>query len=493
MAHIYLLIATCLLANLTIVAQKHQINYQAEFGAGTAAKPFWLHTNSKNKIAPDTYMWGNISFISDFVKQNTRLIDYSIGIEGTGALGQYHNRIFFNQLFGKIRWQNLTLNVGLFDRPTLYDGLSASNGDMLYSNNSRNMAGISFASWDYIRFPWILGRFIAFKFKYAEHMMLDKRHVTHTHVHNKLLAGKLTIIPQLSIEGGIEDYGQWGGKTTNGKICYTFNDYIKMICIKAGGENASLSDQINKLGNHLGRHFARINYEGKHIRISLYYNHIFEDGSGRKYQNKPDGLYGIYFTRKDKEQWFKSLVYEFYYTKDQSGPHHDRPATEEEIADKDPSDPFPDKIVLGGNDNYLNHGEYRSGWSLYGQIIGLPFFTPTKAINGIINGSYNTRFIAHHIGINGILPLMDIEYKLMCSYSLNYGQYSAPFLDKEGKTTNKPQFSFGLQFTVPEKQIPFTTSLNIGFDKGELLDNRFGIILNIIKIGVFKYRTIKKA
>lgn len=485
MAHIYLLISFCLLAHLTIVAQKHPINYQAETGIGVAAKTFWLHTNTRNKIAPDTYMWGNIYLHTDFTKQNTRTFDYSLGLEGTGALGQYHNRIFFNQLFGKIKWQNLTLNVGLFDRPTLYDGLSASNGDMLYSNNSRNMAGISFASWNYIKFPWILGRFISFKFRYAEHIMLDNRYVKKTHVHNKLLAGKLTIIPQLSIEGGVEDYGQWGGKTRNGKIHYSIKDYIKMVCIKSGGRNASLSDQINKLGNHIGKYLVRVNYQNKHIRISFYYNHIFEDGSGRRFQNKPDGLYGLYFTRKNNDKWFKSCVYEFYYTKDQSGPHHDRPATEEEMAKKDPTDPFPDKIVLGGNDNYLNHGEYHSGWSLYGQIIGVPFFTPTLTNNGIIQGTYNNRIIAHHFGMNGTFPIWDIQYKLRCSYSLNYGRYSTPFFDKIGKVTSKPQFSLGLQLTVPEKRLPFTTSLNIAFDKGDLLPNQFGIMLNIMKTGIF--------
>ncbi len=485
MKRIYLLTATSLIICYTTTAQKHEINYQAEIGAGTAAKPFWLHTNTRNKIAPDTYMWGNIGFITNFVKQNTRAFDYSFGAEGTGALGQHHNRIFVNQLFGKIRWQNLTLNVGLFDRPTLYDGLSATNGDMLYSNNSRNMAGISLASWDYIKFPGKAGKYISFKFRYAEQMMLDNRYVKNTHLHDKMLAGKLTVNPRLSMEIGVEDYGQWGGKSPEGKKRYTLKDYIRLVCIKSGGDNASSSDQINKLGNHLGNYFARINYQNKDIGISFYYNHLFEDGSGSDYQNAPDGLYGLYLTRRNSDKWFKSFVYEFYYTKDQSGPLHDRPATEEEIAKKDPSDPFQTVIILRGNDNYFNHGEYLSGWSLYGQMIGMPFCTPTPATNGIIRGTYNNRVLAHHWGVTGVLPLMEIQYKLLCSYSLNYGRHSAPFLNEAGKAISKPQFSLGLQLTAPEKHLPFTTTLSLGFDKGDLLHNQFGIMLSILKIGIF--------
>lgn len=140
---------------------------------------------------------------------------------------------------------------------------------------------------------------------------------------------------------------------------------------------------------------------------------------------------------------------------------------------------------MGGNDNYLNHGEYRSGWSLYGQMIGSPFFTPKEPIDGIITGTYNNRFYAHHLGICGDIPLWDMQYKLMCSYSQNFGTHGTPFYNQEGERISKPQFSFGLKLTVPEKEIPFGMALNLGFDKGDLLRNNFGMMLSIFKTGIF--------
>lgn len=486
MTRFYLLVFSFFLLPCLLFSQSRQLNYQAEIGGGPSSTrlPFWLHTNTRGTISPDTYLWGNVGLITPFAKSYTRAFDYSFGAEGTGALGKDDNKIFINQLFGRVRWQNLVLSVGMVDRPTLYDGLSASNGNMLYSNNTRNMPGISIASWDYIKLPWI-GRWVSFKFKYAEYMMLDDRYTKNAHVHDKLLAGKLTIIPQLSIEAGIEDYGQWGGKNPQGKIHYSLKDYARMVLIKGGSDEASLSDQINKLGNHIGMHFARLNINTNKFDVSLYYNHIFEDGSGMKYKNRPDGLYGIYFTRKQNTKWFKSLVYEFYYTKSQSGPNHDRPATPEEMEKQDPSSYFYGRVVMGGNDNYLNHGEYRSGWSLYGQMIGSPFFTPKEPIDGIITGTYNNRFYAHHLGICGDIPLWEMQYKLMCSYSQNFGTHGTPFYNQDGERISKPQFSFGLKLTVPEKEIPFGMALNLGFDKGDLLRNNFGMMLSIFKTGIF--------
>lgn len=480
-----------LILPLHLFCQEREVSFQVEAGGATSAKPFWLHSGTRGKISPDTYLWGNIGAFSDFSKTDTRAFDFALGAEGTGSLGKDKNRLFVNQLFGKIRWQNLTLNVGLWNQPTQYDGLSASNGNILYSNNTRNMPGISIATWDYIRFPQSRCKWFSFRFEYAEHIMLDERHIKNTRVHYKTLVLKFALSPKTTIEGGVEDYGQWGGKTIQGKIKYTFKDYLKMVAIQAGGENASQSDQINRLGNHIGNYIARFTYTPSRFILTIYYNHLFEDGSGARFANGPDGLYGIYFTRKDRSKWFKSVVYELYYTKNQSGPRHDRPATDEEIAEKEPDDPYPDKIILGGNDNYLNHGEYRSGWSLYGQIIGAPFFTPREAVNGIISGTYNNRFIAHHLGICGELPLWNIRYKIMCSYSLNYGTHSSPFRDAQGNAITRRQASAGLELVLPEDKLPFTTTLHLGADRGSLLPHQFGAMLTISKTG-FLTHTHKK-
>lgn len=480
MKQIHLLSIICLLPYLSN-GQSRDFEYRAEIGGASSAKPFWLHSNTRGKISPDTYLWGNIGLFSDFAKSNTRAFDFSFGVEGTGALGKDKHRIFVNQLFGKVRWQKLILRIGMWDKANVYDQLSATNGNILYSNNTRNMPGISIGTWNHLK----LTSWLFIRFNYDEYLMIDNRHIDKTHVHNKLLGIKITPSSCFGVHVGIEDYAQWGGIAPKGKKEYNAKDYIKLIFSMKGSANASLSDQINALGNHIGRYYIHFDYRHKTFEVNLYYNHLYEDGSGMRFQNWQDGLYGIHFTRKNDDLWFKSFVYEFYCTKDQSGPIHDRPATDEEKEKQNPSDHFYGRVILGGNDSYFNHGEYRSGWSLYGQTIGVPFFTPTFPINGKIQGFYNNRFIAHHWGVCGRLPLWEMQYRLLCSYTRNYGRHSVPFENKTGEKIVKPQFSFGLRLTAPENRLPFTTSFNIGFDKGDLLHNHWGAMLSISKTGFF--------
>lgn len=484
----FILYILIFLGSLSSIAQKRIYHYKAEAGGALQDNrlPFWLYTNQYGRITQDAYLWGNIGLFSDFQKKDTRKFDYSFGFEGSGLLGKDDNNILINQLYGRLRWQNLRLDIGMVNRPTEYGGLSASNGDMLWSNNARSIPGISFSSNDYIRFPWI-GKWLGFKFRYAEYYMIDERVMgRRTHLHNKMAAIRLTPLSRLSIEAGLEDYAQWGGKNryTGIKAPCDLKNYLDIVFIKSGGDDANRSDQINKLGNHIGQHFVKIGYDASKWKAQLYYNHIFEDGSGQKFRNTPDGLYGVYLTSKKEKQWIKSFLYELYYTKSQSGKYHDRPATEEEMKKQDPNDPFYGRVVLGGNDNYLNHGDYQSGWTLYGRTIGAPFFTPYIAQDDIAQGIYNNRFVAHHFGLAGNI-WWDIQYKLMFSYSVNYGTHGNPFRNEENKLISKPQYSFGAEFIAPDLHLPVNIGLNIGFDKGDLLKNNFGIMLRIFKTGLF--------
>lgn len=480
-----LIFVFCLSAN----GQKRTYSYKAEAGGSLQENrlPFWLYTNNYGRIPNDAYLWGNVGLYSDFQKKNTRKFDYAFGFEGTGLLGKDDNNIFINQLYGRLRWQNLVVDIGMMNRAIEYDGLSASNGDMLWSTNARSIPGISLSSNNYIKFPWI-GKWLSFKFRYAEYRMIDKRVMgDKTHLHNKMAAIRLTPFAGFSIEGGIEDYAQWGGQNryTGVKAPTGLKNYLDIIFIKSGGEEANVSDQINKAGNHIGQHFFKMGYDAPKWNTQFYYNHMFEDGSGQDFKNWPDGLYGIYLTRKKEKPFIKSFLYEIYYTKSQSGKYHDRPATEEEMKKQNPNDPFYGRVVLGGNDNYFNHGDYQSGWTLFGRTIGSPFFTPRlPGSDGVTKGIYNSRFMAHHFGLSGNI-FWDIQYKLLFSYSVNYGTHSQPFLNENKNPTTKSQYSFGAEFIAPDLHLPVNIGLNIGYDKGDLLKNNFGIMLRIFKTGLF--------
>lgn len=454
--------------------QKHTFTYEAELGGAPSSShlPFWLYSNQYGKINADAYLWGTVGVFTDFSRTNPRTFDYAIGAEGTGSLGNQENRIFLNQLYARIRWQKLVLDLGMTHPPLRYDGLSSTNGNMLYSTNARSLPGISLSTCDFIKLPWI-GKWVAFEGKYAEYTMIDDRYAgNRTRLHNKMLGIRFTVVPQFSFEVGLEHYAQWGGETPqDGKLPSGFKDYLRVILIKEGGEDAP-DNEINKLGNHIGNHFIKATYNGKRWGAEFYYNHIFEDGSGEKLRNRPDGLYGIYVHRNHPPRWFKSFVYEFYYTKCQSGPYHNDPLTGE---------------IVGGNDNYFNNGIYQSGWTYYGRVIGAPFFLPKEENEaGLTLGVQNNRFVAHHIGICGVLP-MEIQYRLLMSYSHNYGLHHLHYINETGEFSPKSQFSLGAEFTLPEnKVLPVNISLTLGLDQGEMHSDKFGALIKIFKTGIFK-------
>ncbi len=112
------------------------------------------------------------------------------------------------------------------------------------------------------------------------------------------------------------------------------------------GEN-----EINGLGNHLGGYEVQLNTSFSHFKISLVYNTIFEDLSGIKLRNTPDGRYGIYMEDRETEKWVQAFMYEYYFTRHQSKTY---PTTD-------------------GKDNYFNNQVYQSGWTYEKRIIGLPF------------------------------------------------------------------------------------------------------------------------
>ena len=124
--------------------------------------------------------------------------------------------------------------------------------------------------------------------------MIDDRYAgNRTRLHHKMLDIRFTIIPQLSIEAGLDHYAQWGGETEkDGKLPTSFKDYARVVLIKAGGGDAP-ENEINKLGNHIGNEFLKIRYNNERWGAEFYYDHIFEDGSGEKFRNRPDGLYGL--------------------------------------------------------------------------------------------------------------------------------------------------------------------------------------------------------
>ncbi|MDD2595620.1 MAG: capsule assembly Wzi family protein [Bacteroidales bacterium] len=376
-------------------------------------------------------------------------------------------KALIDQLYVSGSWKKLRLDLGMrycgtgSDRTMDengdyigdFNGVGVSNGSVIMSGNSRNFPGYGI-SLDPVAVPWTAHKLWVWG-SFGDYMMLDNRYVAHAMLHNQAFYLKFNITKRLDITAGFDHWAMWGGTNPDGTLNPNgFGNYIRILLCKQGGDDAKLGDQANVLGDHKGRTLARLTYTADNYKISLSKDSPYEDASGIRWQNFPDGVWSLYFGHNDKNRWVSDVIYEYIYTKWQSGSAHDRPATEEEKAKQDPSDLHYGIIILGGCDSYFGHSTYRSGWTNYGQIMGLPLISLD-----------NNRLTGHHFGIKGKIAKV-APYRLMVTYTRNYGKY---------RQTNKKfdsaprQLSFGLDGELPQwGRVPFVVTYGFYFDKGQL-------------------------
>lgn len=178
-----------------------------------------------------------------------------------------------------------------------------------------------------------------------------------------------------------------------------------------------------------------------------------------------DGLLGVEVTLPEN-QFIDALVYECMGSKDQTGPifYEGFRGEFEQVSAKD---------------NYYNHYIYQA-WQHWGMAMGNPLFTgPVYNKDGRIMFA-NNRINAHHLGISGT-PGKEWAYRLLLTYSRNWGTYDNPFDDV------KKQFSSLLEVTYsPVKWNGWSFSISGAMDRGNLLGNNSGGMLVIRKTGLIK-------
>ncbi|WP_235375048.1 capsule assembly Wzi family protein [Sanguibacteroides justesenii] len=468
-----ILFGIMLLLSFVLCAQKREVGYVGEL-SGYAGRggvlPFWMGRDRWGAMPDRAGGVLRLGLFSDF--REGRKIQTAYGFSGVGIGEKGNNRVSVDELYASARWRRLRLDIGMIHPDTEYNGVSSTNGDFVQSGNARVNPGYNLRS-EYIPLPFI-GKVLAFRFSYGDYRMIGKRYAEKVRLHHKSLFLRITPHRRWDIIVGLDHYAQWGGISPDlGKQPSSLKDYIRIVVGSEGGSDASGSAQNNALGNHLGREHLRINYKGDRYTLTFYHDIPFEDGSGTDFRSFPDGIYAFYYGAGNRSGWCTDVIYEFLYTKYQSGPYHDRPATPAEMEKQDPDAPGYGWKKVGGRDDYFLHGEYKSGWTTDGRIIGTPFLLPNpKNKEGFVIGMYNNRVIAHYLGIKGWIA-GKVSYLGRFSYSLNYGRYREPF------ERVKRQCSWGMEVGIPWRRLPFKTEAGIYGDEGKLLRENVGVMLRL--------------
>ena len=476
---IFLLSAVC------ASAQNWTAEWQAEtdYFAGTGDYlPFWARTG-RNGIVPFSSSALAIGG-ADIQYRSQKGFHFDAGVNLVGSLKSKNpinpTRVtgIVDRLFVSGGWKMMHLDVGMKPLERELSDLSISGGNVLWSDNARNIPGIN-ARLDWVYFE--RGHWFGFKGNFAHYQMIDNRWVKGTKLHNKSLMLKLAAGRKVDLIFGVDHWAQWGGVSASiGQQPSTFDDYLRILFVQAGGDDATVSDQVNILGNHLGREVFRVNWRAKPFTMTVQYDMPFEDNGGiKRLQNFPDGVWSLRFDLNNKKAFVTEVVAEFINTTWQAGDKHDRPATPEEMEKQDPDDFYYGKIVIGGIDNYFNNSCYRSGWTNYGRVIGLPLITPTAPNeNGVTTGIVNNRVRAFNLGLRGNL-LEGVPYLFRSTYSSNWGQY---YTVESPRWSSKPwQLSLAFEVEMGRNitNLPLNFTVGAYGDIGELYQNSFGLTLRI--------------
>ncbi len=224
-------------------------------------------------------------------------------------------------------------------------------------------------------------------------------------------------------------------------------------------------DGANRVGNHVGSMDAAVSLNRSAGSWLLYHQHPYEDASGISWHNFPDGLYGVGWQAKPGPerttfwQW-RRVVGEVLYAKDQSG-----------------SVFSPVGKNFKGADDYYNHGQYKEGWSYFGQTIGTPFIVPrpdlarqdlVQTLTDYIFFPYN-RVVAYYTAFEALVGnRATVQGRF--SFSRNWGYYSGP---AEDAVLN--QFSGMIRVSLPLPALTNTTVAGaLAIDEGQLLNKAVG-------------------
>jgi len=431
-----------------------QVSYHLDFEGQAQLfteneSPFWMHTNNRGRLDEKTNFSGLLSYKAIVDLDNDRNVEFGLG--GLYKNG-YEDGVKLDEAYFSYTSPKIGIVIGKKQRKDLFQGLSASNESILWSLNATPMPGIRFFTRDPLFLSGDHG--LGVMFSLEEYLMDDDRYIEETRVHHKSLHAVYRSTSDLEISLGFQHFVQWAGISEEfGQLPGSFEDYTRIFTGMASENDVGNGQEVNALGNQIGSYELKVKTKIRDLDFQFLYNHIFEDASGLKGGNLPDGRYAIYFEdNRDTfwgSSWLRAFMYEFYYTKNQS---RDRKGS-----------------LIDGADNYFNNNLYRSGWTYRNQILGVPFILLDEEDRFRIGTNILT---VHHLGIKG-KAFDELPYRFLLSYRKNYGVKDSFF------SQTREVFSTLLEIELINSD--YILKAQLGADVKSYNNSNFGIGINFSK------------
>ncbi|REL37536.1 hypothetical protein DYD21_07020 [Rhodohalobacter sp. SW132] len=443
--------------------------------SSSGTTPFWLQSNRHGMFSGEG---------SQFL---TRLQAHSTGNQLTDNLSLSYGADFiarpgvkstasFNQGYLRLDGYGLFLQAGRFHNTSPIHDEELGMGSLGISNNASPIPQVraGLKDWTSISFT---RDFIQIK-GYIAHGWLGSRRITEdVLLHEKVGHARFGGDFPLNFYGGLAHYVIWGGKNhpDHGDIPASLSDFKNAFFALKGGPDSPGQFRNYMYGDHIGAWDFGFFLEFDRVDIKAYRQFPIETKDNLKFISPQDALTGLHFDFN--ENWelpIKALTYEFLYTKYQDGPR--RPNIGGDLT----------RDEFRGNENYYNHGLYRTGWVYNSRTIGNALFVPSSDPD---IGVFNNRIVAHHLGISFALQY-NVKLTTKGTFSRNYGKRWDNRIpdDKEKMDLFDPyinQWSFFTRIEVPITWRGYLVTIlaESGFDNGALVGDQFGWLFGI-RLGV---------
>lgn len=487
---ILLLFAACLSLALTALAEEGNSGDSIHISAGFQQtlssgdhSPFWLAAN-KHGLSSVDRGFGYVEVGAFKPLEAGKRFSWSAGID-IAVPWKFTSDFVVQQLFAEVRYRCMSLSVGskYYEEYRVTDPF-LSSGALLYSGNARPVPQVRFGipQFQPLKFT---DNYVSLKGYVAYGMSTDSRWQKNWAApgsqYNKnilfcsrgiwIKAGDATRFP-LEFTGGIELGTQFGGTIYNHDLYDAGINFVTVkmptdleawfkALIPLGGRKSTIVSEANNIeGNTVGAYDMSLSWTfDSGWKVKAYWQHMFEDHSQMFFQFPwKDGMWGAQ-AWLPKNPFVSSMVYEFIYSKFQSGPVYN-----------DTCPDVPEQV--SGVDMYYHNYLY-NGWMHWGMGIGNPF-----SISPIYNSDHKldfsaTRNISHHIGVTGS-PLQGLDYRVLVSNTRSWGTYYVPF----------PEVREMWNFLAEVKWRPsfmknFQLQLALAFDRGDLIDDNFGGMVGV--------------
>ncbi len=255
--------------------------------------PFWLISNQQGKIPTDQNM---ASFgMSAFAQPDTgKVFDFHYSAELYGRQGNSGD-LWLHQLYAGITYKDVVeFRAGLWEETIGMRETLLSSGSIIWSGNARPMPKIQIGTPGYIDVPFTRG-YAEGSLLIAHGWFIDDRYGSDVLMHHKnaylRIGGKLPV----NLHYGFNHYAQWGGSVPGRDLPFPsdFRTFLRVFANRAGDPDDPATPPgwaQNKYGNSLGSRNYGIDIKLNRLETGAYHQDVFDDGSGMRRRNFPDGL-----------------------------------------------------------------------------------------------------------------------------------------------------------------------------------------------------------